>query len=147
MCQFEIHTLKMNVYYGRDAGRSLANFSREDKQLMALNYENLCDSDYLDRLFSSDQSSGGADEVAPESTGTSASLASTTGAISAAAAEAINHINILGITERDQPTNLCSSAGNSGARYFEEDANRDLIDSWIVTADLPEDLVIFGDAC
>ena len=44
----------MNRFWGRNEHGSVPRFSRDDEQILALNYENLCDGDYLNRLFSSD---------------------------------------------------------------------------------------------
>lgn len=45
-----------NQNIGRGESIQMAlKFSREDEQILALNYENLCDNDYLHKLFVSDQ--------------------------------------------------------------------------------------------
>ena len=41
----------MNRFWGRNDHGSEPKFSRDNDQLLALNYENLCDGDYLNRLF------------------------------------------------------------------------------------------------
>ena len=41
----------MNRFWGQNPGGSPHKLSRDEGQLLALNYENLCDSDYLNRLF------------------------------------------------------------------------------------------------
>ena len=43
----------MNKFWGASASGSVQKLSRDENQLLALNYENLCDGDYLTRLFSS----------------------------------------------------------------------------------------------
>ena len=49
----------MNRFWGRNEGYSNSpRFSRDDEQLLALNYENLCDGDYLNRLFVTDNLNG-----------------------------------------------------------------------------------------
>ncbi len=45
----------MRRFWGRGDSNNL-KFSRDDEQILALNYENLCDGDYLVRLFASDPS-------------------------------------------------------------------------------------------
>lgn len=44
----------MKKFWGQGDSSSLAKFSRDDDQILALNYENLCDGDYLQRLFIND---------------------------------------------------------------------------------------------
>lgn len=44
----------MNRFWGRNDGGLSIRFSRDDEQILALNYENLCDGDYLNRLFVTD---------------------------------------------------------------------------------------------
>jgi hypothetical protein len=44
----------MNRFWGRNELGAVLKFSRDDDQILALNYENLCDADYLNRLFVSD---------------------------------------------------------------------------------------------
>lgn len=46
-------------------------FSREDEQILALNYENLCDNDYLHKLFVSDQGVGRDEHSADQGKSTS----------------------------------------------------------------------------
>jgi alpha-tubulin suppressor-like RCC1 family protein len=41
----------MNRFWGRNDDELLQKFSRDDEQILALNYENTCDGDYLNRLF------------------------------------------------------------------------------------------------
>lgn len=48
-------------------------FSREDEQILALNYENLCDNDYLHKLFVSDQGVGKDEHSADQGKSTSES--------------------------------------------------------------------------
>jgi hypothetical protein len=74
----------MNSFWGQS--RNIQKLSRDDDQLIALNYENLCDADYLNRLFT--LQSGNEDINQPE--------------------------------QRDA-------------------------ESWILTADIAEDIMIFGD--
>lgn len=59
----------MNRYWGRNENGSVPKFSRDDDQLMALNYENLCDGDYLNRLFSSDSIISGCEDTSGDSPG------------------------------------------------------------------------------
>lgn len=42
---------KMNRFWGRNEEGLSPKFTRDDDQILALNYENLCDADYLNRLF------------------------------------------------------------------------------------------------
>lgn len=42
----------MNRFWGRNEHGSTQKFTRDDDQILALNYENLCDGDYINRLFS-----------------------------------------------------------------------------------------------
>jgi hypothetical protein len=44
----------MNQFLGRSNNIEPHRFSRDDEQILALNYENVCDSEYLNRLFISD---------------------------------------------------------------------------------------------
>lgn len=49
----------MNRFWGRGSdGTAAPRFSRDSEQLLALNYENLCDAEYLNRLFVHDNSAG-----------------------------------------------------------------------------------------
>jgi hypothetical protein len=41
----------MNKFWGRSDDLPVIKFTRDDEQLLALNYENLCDGDYLNKLF------------------------------------------------------------------------------------------------
>ena len=41
----------MNRFWGQNSGGSVQKLSRDENQMLALNYENLCDADYLNRLF------------------------------------------------------------------------------------------------
>jgi len=51
----------MNKFWGRNEEGSIPKFTRDDEQILALNYENLCDADYLSRLFISDEFYGNQD--------------------------------------------------------------------------------------
>lgn len=58
----------MNKFWGRtDSHESVPKFSRDDDQLLALNYENLCDSEYLNRLFYNDGSTNNSGESISDS--------------------------------------------------------------------------------
>ena len=46
---------EMNRFWGRNDEGSSQKFTRDDDQILALNYENLCDMDYVNRLFLSDE--------------------------------------------------------------------------------------------
>ncbi len=59
----------MNRFWGRNEHGSAPRFSRDDEQILALNYENLCDGDYLNRLFSSDIISAISEETTGADTG------------------------------------------------------------------------------
>jgi hypothetical protein len=47
----------MHQFWGRKDNSQSHRFTRDDDQLLALNYENLCDADYLNRLFYSESTS------------------------------------------------------------------------------------------
>lgn len=47
----------MNRFWGRNDEGISPRFTRDDDQILALNYENICDVDYLNRLFLPDDSS------------------------------------------------------------------------------------------
>ena len=49
----------MNRFWGRNDEGSSPKFTRDDDQILALNYENLCDMDYVNRLFVSDEMNEG----------------------------------------------------------------------------------------
>jgi hypothetical protein len=53
----------MRKFWGRNEQSNSSKFSRDNDQIIALNYENLCDSDYLTRLFVLDNSSQGKEDV------------------------------------------------------------------------------------
>lgn len=59
----------MNRFWGRNERGSVQKFTRDDDQILALNYENLCDGDYINRLFSVD-AVGASFEEAPSSDST-----------------------------------------------------------------------------
>jgi len=119
----------MNAY--EQNNNVLLGLSRGDGQLLALNYVNLGDVEYLDRLFSLPTEPPSGAGGGEESSNTEGGAAATSTAASSSSAECIGHINILGISEKTR--------AGKGA-----DANSDLIDGWVMTADLPEDLVLFG---
>jgi hypothetical protein len=52
----------MNRFWGRNEHGGSPRFSRDDDQILALNYENLCDGDYLNRLFGTESISPAAEE-------------------------------------------------------------------------------------
>jgi hypothetical protein len=64
----------MRRFWGRNDQVSHYKFSRDDEQIIALNYENICDSDYLSRLFAQDNSSQGKEDVVEGRTTDSSSL-------------------------------------------------------------------------
>lgn len=49
-----LRTFIMRRFWGRNDQSAAPRFSRDDDQILALNYENLCDGDYLQRLFVND---------------------------------------------------------------------------------------------
>lgn len=51
----------MNKFWGRNEHGSVPKFLRDNDQILALNYENLCDGEYLNRLFISDNTISGSD--------------------------------------------------------------------------------------
>jgi hypothetical protein len=57
----------MRRFWGNVETNSL-KFSRDDEQILALNYENLCDGDYLTRLFASDHIQSNKEDSQPSST-------------------------------------------------------------------------------
>jgi hypothetical protein len=59
----------MNRFWGRNEHGSVPKFSRDDDQILALNYENLCDGDYLNRLFTSDASIANTEDGGSEAHG------------------------------------------------------------------------------
>lgn len=60
----------MNRYWGRNNDEASHRFTRDDDQLLALNYENLCDGDYLGRLFVNDSGNTHKEDITTESSGT-----------------------------------------------------------------------------
>lgn len=64
----------MNRFWGRNEYGFVPKFSRDDEQILALNYENLCDGDYLNRLFTVDNSPTDKDGATAEPTPTGNNL-------------------------------------------------------------------------
>ena len=132
----------MNDYSGGQDSAFMTSSSIKHSalDLICLNYENL-DHDYLSRLFGAGGSGGesvglAGTESSPTNSGqpyqgTDSTVSSSGGVI--------NSLNILGFSH---------DRSDSSEPHFSPsiDANRDLVDAWIMDADLPEDLVVFGDS-
>ena len=70
----------MNRFWGMNANGNSQRLSRGDDQLLSLNYENLCDGDYLSRLFSSAGGPVGGDATAASAGAGAAAPAAADGA-------------------------------------------------------------------
>jgi len=114
----------MNRFRGlNDDGASSRKLSRDDDQLLALNYENLCDLDYLVRLLAEDGlvEAGVSLEAVRQGRG-----GATLGGLSSSLPAA---------TARVEPFKSTGQA--SGGSFITQ--------GWNLTPDLPEDLILFGD--
>lgn len=99
-------------------------FTRDDEQILALNYENLCDGDYLHRLFLLE---------GPGSAANNATITSTTGIaanIGVAGTSAIVSNNV--VTAPKEENQIA-------------DQNRSTSESNISSSEFSEDVIIFGD--
>ena len=112
----------MNRFWGQNPNGNSQRLSRGDDQLLSLNYENLCDGDYLSRLFSATGSPGGDAAASGAGAGGGASVAG------AGAGDA------------------GGGAGTGGAApSSSQQTQMKDNESWILAGDTAEDIVLFGD--
>ena len=113
----------MNRFRGlQEDGTTIKKLSREDDQLLALNYENLCDLDYLSRVLTED------------------SLVS-----AGVSLDGVKQARVGGSSGQQS-----SYGGRTGGTSGTEDGSREggqpsITQGWDLTPDLPEDLILFGD--
>jgi len=114
----------MNRFRGlNEDGSSVRKLNRDDDQLLALNYENLCDLEYLGRLLAED----GLVEAGVSLEG----LKQTRGLSSG------SQPNGSPSGSRAQASSRSTTSGGAQQAFMTQ--------GWNLTPDLPEDLIIFGD--
>lgn len=133
----------MNQFLGRssniDGGHK---FSRDDEQILALNYENVCDSEYLNRLFISD--------TIPLVVSSPTLVDSNSNSNHLGAS--ITGLDINGQTssgpQEQQPNSQVQTSrtnNNQSSNITDNQNETTLNDCLMITPAIPEDMILFGE--
>ena len=120
-------------------GSGPVRFARDDEQLIALNYENLCDSEYLNRLFvsvSGDAPGGSASEAGH---GDSQHQSQQSGVGIGGTSATLSASGLGRLTSRQQQQQVPQQHAVPVAATSFGGA-----EGWSLTADMPEDVIVFG---
>lgn len=135
------------------ASGDFARFSLGTEQIIALNYENLCDSDYLNRLFLNGESGGGGlivdSNLESSSTQNGASLQGDNSATSSSNVLSSGLQGRGGVysTANQQSVQPQQSLQNHQTQQNSSSQNNPgQTEGWSITSDMPEDIIVFGDA-
>jgi len=121
----------MNKFWGRNEHGSIPKFLRDNDQLLALNYENLCDSDYINKLFISDNIisspivvtiSDNSNAITSSNSDLQKSTSTTTNNINHHDSE-----NMLNYMDLPEDLIICGNDLELGSRFFELRFNKELV--------------------
>ena len=120
----------MNKFWGRNEHGSIPKFLRDNDQLLALNYENLCDSDYINKLFKSDNISAPIVVAISDNSNAIISSNSDLQKSTSTTTNNINHHdseNMLNYMDLPEDLIICGNDLELGSRFFELRFNKELV--------------------
>lgn len=120
----------MNKFWGRNEHGSIPKFLRDNDQLLALNYENLCDSDYINKLFISDNISAPIVVAISDNSNAIISSNSDLQKSTSTTTNNINHHdseNMLNYMDLPEDLIICGNDLELGSRFFELRFNKELV--------------------
>ena len=135
----------MNQFTGRSNNIEAQKFSRDDEQILALNYENVCDSEYLNRLFIIDNTVITTTTTTIPISGHNIDSSNIIPASNPLAGIDINgQSNTNGI--QDNSSQQQNNIRNHQTLNLSDQNETTLNDCCMISPALPEDIILFGEA-